>query len=382
MYVYYTVPAGGGRPVHNRVSRFTAAGDVAVPGSEVVLLELDDLTTTLHNGGALDFGPDGKLYIAVGNDAIGTNSQSLSTRLGKMLRVNADGSIPADNPFYLTAAGPNRAIWAYGLRNPFKFAVNPNGGDPAMLINDVGGSQFEEVDDGVAGVNYGYPHNEGYVTHPDYQSPRFAYDHSPEGGCAITGGAFYAPGTGAYPAAYANRYLFADFCNGWIRGLDLTSNVVTDFVTDAVALVDVRVFDGYLYYLSIEEGALYRVEFGAAAPTIAAHPADRTVSPGQSVTFTVSASGAAPLAYQWQRNGIDIDGATGRSYTLEAPQLADSGTRIRVVVSNNAGSVTSLEALLTVTLNQPPTAAIVAARGRDDLHRRDDRCVCRHRHRP
>ena len=170
MYVYYTVPAGGGRPVHNRVSRFTAAGDVAVSGSEVVLLELDDLTTTLHNGGALDFGPNGKLYIAIGNDAIGTNSRSLSTRLGKMLRVDADGSIPADNPFYLTAAGPNRAIWAYGLRNPFKFAVNPNGGDPAMLINNIGGSQFEEVNDGVAGVNYGYPHNEGYVTHPDYQA--------------------------------------------------------------------------------------------------------------------------------------------------------------------------------------------------------------------
>ena len=359
VYVYYTVPAGGGVAAHNRVSRFTAAGDVAVPGSEVVLLELDALTTTLHNAGALDFGTDGKLYVAVGDNAVGGNAQSLSTRLGKLLRVNPDGSIPSDNPFYLSAAGPNRAIWAYGLRNPFKFAVNPSGLVPALAINDVGGSQFEEVNDGAAGANYGYPGTEGYTSHPGYTSPRFAYDHGPNGGCAITGGAFYAPGSAGYPADFANTYLFADLCAGFIRRLDLATNTVTAFAAGIASPVDVRVHDGFVYYLSMDDGAVYRIEFGTSQPRITAHPRDRIVSPGQAVTFTVSASGATPLSYRWRRNGADIAGATGPSYTLASPQLADTGARFGVVVSNAAGTVESQEARLTVTLNQPPTATIL-----------------------
>ena len=75
----------------------------------------------------MNFGPDGKLYVAVGENAVSSNAQTLSNRLGKMLRINTDGSIPTDNPFYNTAAGHNRAIWALGLRNPFTFAFNPGG---------------------------------------------------------------------------------------------------------------------------------------------------------------------------------------------------------------------------------------------------------------
>src|SRR5205823_10758608 len=97
VYVYYTVP---GTPAHNRVSRFTANGDVAVPGSEVPILDLNPLSTaTNHNGGAIHFGLDGKLYIGVGENAQPSNSQSLDTLLGKVLRINPDGSIPPDNPF-------------------------------------------------------------------------------------------------------------------------------------------------------------------------------------------------------------------------------------------------------------------------------------------
>ncbi|PYM04787.1 MAG: hypothetical protein DMF13_00565 [Verrucomicrobia bacterium] len=113
LYVYYTVATS---PIHNRVSRFTAAGDAAIPGSEAIILELDNLSSaTNHNGGAIHFGPDGKLYIGVGENANGANSQTLSNLLGKMLRINSDGSIPTDNPFYNTATGSNRAIWALGL---------------------------------------------------------------------------------------------------------------------------------------------------------------------------------------------------------------------------------------------------------------------------
>jgi glucose/arabinose dehydrogenase len=359
VYVYYTVPAAPGVPVHNRVSRFLAGGDIAA-GAEQVILDLDPLTTTLHNGGAIDFGGDGKLYIAVGDNAVGGTAQSLSTRLGKMLRVNPDGSIPADNPFYLTASGPNRAIWSYGLRNPFKFAVNPGGPAPTMLINDVGGSRFEEINDGVGGVNYGYPHNEGYVSHPDYFGPRYAYDHGPDGGCAILGGAFYTPGTVAYPAAYARSYFFADFCAGFIRRLDLaTGNTVSEFATGVRAAVELRVHDGTLYYLSIDEGAVYRIDYGVAMPAITAQPAAAVVSPGEPATFVVGASGPA-LRYQWQRDGVNVAGATAPTYTVASPQLADTGSRYRVIVANSAGNVVSNEATLTVTTNQPPAATITA----------------------
>ena len=92
VYVYYTATTP---TVHNRVSRFTANGDVAVPGSETVLLDLDNLSgATNHNGGAIHFGPDGKLYVAVGENANGANSQTLTNLLGKILRINPDGTHP------------------------------------------------------------------------------------------------------------------------------------------------------------------------------------------------------------------------------------------------------------------------------------------------
>ena len=134
VYVYYTVP---GFPAHNRVSRFTASGDVAAAGSEAVILDLENLSNaTNHNGGAIHFGPDGKLYIGVGENANAPNAQTLGNRLGKILRINADGTIPMDNPFVNTAIGVNRSIWALGLRNPFTFAFQP--GTTRMFINDVG----------------------------------------------------------------------------------------------------------------------------------------------------------------------------------------------------------------------------------------------------
>src|SRR5678809_1074974 len=90
IYLYYTVP---GTPAHNRISRFTADGDFAVPGSEQIILELDNLSTaTNHNGGAIAFGKDGKLYVAIGENANGANAQNLDTYHGKFLRINKDGS--------------------------------------------------------------------------------------------------------------------------------------------------------------------------------------------------------------------------------------------------------------------------------------------------
>ena len=160
VYVYYTTSSA---PIHNRVSRFTASAanpDVAAAGSEVQLLNLPNLSSaTNHNGGAIHFGTDGKLYIAVGDNANSANAQSFTTTLGKMLRINADGSIPSDNPFLSQTTGINQAIWARGLRNPFNFAIDRTNG--RIHVNDVGQDTWEEVNHGVAGANFGWPQTEG-----------------------------------------------------------------------------------------------------------------------------------------------------------------------------------------------------------------------------
>src|SRR4029079_13777136 len=167
-----------------------------------------------HNGGAIAFGPDGKLYVAAGENANSANAQSMSTVLGKILRINSDGSIPTDNPFFASASGKNRAIWALGLRNPFTFAFDE--ASTALFINDVGETSWEEINDGVAGSNYGWPLTEGAATDPRFRGPRFTYNHS-GGACAITGGAFYSPLTAQFPSSYSRDYFFADYCGGWIH---------------------------------------------------------------------------------------------------------------------------------------------------------------------
>jgi glucose/arabinose dehydrogenase len=143
VYVQYTVPPTSLVPAHNRVSRFIANGDVA-GGSETILVELSPQSASLHNAGAIHFRPppDGKLYIATGDNGTPANAQALGNLHGKILRINADGTIPTDNPFFTIATGVNRAIWAMGLRNPFTFAVQPMSG--RLFVNDVGQDTWED----------------------------------------------------------------------------------------------------------------------------------------------------------------------------------------------------------------------------------------------
>src|SRR6266513_2888179 len=249
LYVYYTVATS---PIHNRVNRFTAAGDTAAPGSHAVILELDNLSSaTNHNGGAIHFGPDGKLYIGVGENANGANSQTLANLLGKVLRINANGTIPTDNPFYNTATGNNRAIWALGLRNPFTFAFQP--GTTRLFINDVGESTYEEINDGIAGSNYGWPITEGPTGNPAFRSPIYFYGHG--AGCAIVGATFYNPPVPQFPSSYTGKYFFADLCGGWIRVFDPSAGPAAGFATGISSPVDLHVGpDGALYYLTRGSG--------------------------------------------------------------------------------------------------------------------------------
>ncbi len=262
VYVYHTVR---GPNAHNRVSRFTANGDRAAAGSQRTIFDLDNLSSrTNHSGGSLGFGRDGKLYVAVGENGSASNAQTLNNLKGKMLRINKDGTIPTDNPFYSRAAGKNRAIWALGLRNPFSFAVQR--GDGRIFINDVGGKAWEEINRGQAGANYGWPRREGPGTSARFQGPVFAYRHGETRttGCAITGGSFYSPAQRQFPRAYAGDYFFADFCNGWIRKRDAGTGRVTSFATTASRVVDLDVGSaGALYYLSRDTGSINVIRYKA-----------------------------------------------------------------------------------------------------------------------
>jgi glucose/arabinose dehydrogenase len=240
VYVYYTATTP---TLHNRISRFTAAGDQAQSGSETVLLDLNDLNNDNHNGGALHFGPDGKLYAGVGENGTSSNAQTLTNLLGKLLRLNPDGSVPGDNPLLAQTTGKNQFIWAYGLRNPFTFAFEPGTG--LLLINDVGQNAWEEIDKGQAGANYGWPTSEGATSNPAFVSPLYTYPHSggTVNGCAIVGAAFYDPATPAFPATFLHKYLFMDLCGGWVRTLDPATGTVADWLTGFSSPVDLRVAD-------------------------------------------------------------------------------------------------------------------------------------------
>jgi glucose/arabinose dehydrogenase len=287
VYVYYTVPGSG---VHNRISRFTADAanpDVAAAGSEQDLLDLNPLSTaTNHNGGALHFGTDGKLYVGVGENANPANSQTLGNLLGKVLRLdvaqvtgsdpaNSPKLIPADNPFVGQAAGINQVIYALGFRNPFTFGVQPGTG--VIFIDDVGQSTWEEIDKLIPGGNFGWNKSEGFAaTVPPtglgpgtYQDPQLAYNHSggpAGGGIAIIGGVFYNPAAGAtnpFPASFTGRYFYADLGGDWIRVFDpanpgslanpdTSAGFATGTVGSPVGMALAP--DGGLYYLAQGNG--------------------------------------------------------------------------------------------------------------------------------
>jgi len=377
VFLYYTATSPN---THNRISRFTVndanAADYFFAGSggtptQTIIFELDALSgATNHNGGAIHFGPDGKLYVAVGDNANGTNAQLLTNLHGKMLRINGDGSIPGDNPFVAQTSGDEEAIWALGLRNPFTFAFQPGTG--RMFINDVGAGSFEEINDGIAGSNYGWPGVEGNQGTPPtspgtYRAPLYAYSHGsgPFQGFAITGGAFYNPSVQQFPAQYAGDYFFADFVSDWINVRDNTTGAVQQFATSALGAVDLRITaDGSLYYLARGSNQAFRVTFAVQqAPTITNEPDSLAVFAGATANFTVEASGSPPLRYQWQKlngttwtnllNGGRITGANSPTLSIASTQTADAG-QYRVVVANDVGMDTSASASLTVTDTAAP----------------------------
>ena len=248
--------------------------DRADPGSERVLIKIDQPATN-HNGGQVKFGPDGYLYIGMGDggsagDPEG-NAQNLDVLLGKMLRLDVDGekpyAIPADNPFK-DRDGARPEIWAYGLRNPWRFSFDSETGD--MYIGDVGQNLWEEIDfqphSSGGGENYGWDYTEG--SH-EFEMPRGydtsgitfpVFEYGRDDGCSVTGGYVYR---GEEFPALAGTYLFADFCTGKLWGLrkkdggDWEWSMLKD--TDIQPSSFGEGPDGSVYILDFPKGRVFKI---------------------------------------------------------------------------------------------------------------------------
>ena len=225
--VHYTDPAGD---THLSIFQVSADPDVADPASEQVILTADQPYAN-HNGGQVLFGPDGFLYLGLGDGGAGNDpegrAQNLSDLLGSILRVDVQSgtsyTIPADNPF-VGQAGVQPEVWSYGLRNPWRFSFDRVTGD--LYIADVGQGQYEEVDiapggGAGSGINYGWNIMEGahcldggQCDQTGLTLPTFEYSH--DQGCSITGGYVYR---GSAIPALQGLYFFGDYCQGWVRSI-------------------------------------------------------------------------------------------------------------------------------------------------------------------
>jgi uncharacterized repeat protein (TIGR03806 family) len=262
IYLYYTVRSGKERGLFNRVCRFTVKGDIAV-GKETVIFETDR-AENIHNGGAMCFGPDGKLYVGSGEVITNGDAQKLDNLRGKVLRLNDDGSIPTDNPFVSSTTGKNRAIYSYGYRQPFKASFQP--GTKRFYLNVVSTSAREAIFEVKSGDNGGWPESEGYTTNTKFHSPVFAYGGI--GGC-ITGGTFC--NSPQFPKRYQGRDFFMDYNASWIRSFDPVDpqKSLKLFATNLERPVDLAFApDGSLYCLNrgngksntiSDQGTLWRI---------------------------------------------------------------------------------------------------------------------------
>ena len=278
LYVSYSLAPDG----DTRVDAYAIAGDTVDPASRRELLAVEQPYDN-HNGGDIAIGPDGYLYIGLGDGGSGGdpegNGQDTQALLGKILRIDpaqpADGAgygIPADNPF-ADGEGGAPEVWLYGVRNPWRFSFDAETGD--LWIGDVGQDAFEEIDllpaadGGGNGANLGWNEMEG--AHP-YEGgsnpegavlPAFEYDRS-EGACSVTGGVVYR---GEAIPELTGAYLFTDYCAGQIRGLRASGGQVTEEHTFDAEGSDLVSFGedaaGEVYVLSLD-GTIYRVDAAGA----------------------------------------------------------------------------------------------------------------------
>jgi glucose/arabinose dehydrogenase len=297
VYFYYT-----GHDLLNHLVRFDASEDVGQDGP-FPLFTTSSPSTLLHVGGTIQFGPDGKLYFGIGDNGNGANAQDLNSPHGKILRINKDGTIPTDNPFY-GQPGKLGAVWAYGFRNPWRFQFDKATGQ--LYGGDVGDFTWEEVNHIVKGGNYGWPVHEGACGCPGFIDPIHSWNHNGES-AAVTGGPVYRGSM--FPPEYQGSLFFGDYAQGWIKraDLDASGNVtaVHDFDQQAGAVVDMKIApDGSMYYITYYPGALYHVTYNASSHAPVANASADTTRGVDPLTVHFSSAGSNDpdgddLGYQW-----------------------------------------------------------------------------------
>jgi glucose/arabinose dehydrogenase len=415
IYLFYTFrkfnqcpqgqPTNPNNPV-NRVSRFTLSGNTVVTTTETVLVDNMPSPNGNHNGGDLAFGKDGYLYISIGDGGCdyagdsgcaGSNDAARDQHVltGKILRIAKDGSIPPSNPFQgagtarcnvagsTTPGNKCQEMFAWGLRNPFRFAFDPNAAGTRFYINDVGQGAWEEIDLGQAGGDYGWNCREGAHTNstsgkcnptpPGMIDPIYEYSHG--AGCAsITGGAFVPNGTG-WPGAYEGKYLFADYVCGKIFRLDPAGGgtyVATDFATGLGNSSAVHMLFGpynstqALYYTSYANGGdVHRVAYTATGNTPPIALADAGPRYGASLTLMVNFDSAGssdpddntPLSYQWDfgdNSAYSFASAPSHIYTAPGVYTAT------LTVFDSLGAASAPVSIRIDVGNTPPSPTISA----------------------
>ena len=370
-YVFYTQGALN----RNRVSRFTASGNGTVAGSEFVIWQSNEPALDEHQGGGIAIGADGRIYISVGEAFVPDDAQRLTSYRGKILRVNKNGSIPIDNPFY-DGTGPNLdAIWAYGLRNPFRISVDSLTG--RLFIGDVGGNDpsvaKEEINLGVPGANYGWPECEGPCGIAGFTSPIFSYAHAARDASVI--GGFTYRGS-QFPNAYFGSYFFADYAQNWIRRLTFNTN------GNISAVVNFEPADGTLDgdygdptgLTQGPDGALYYADFSHDPNNYWAmirriRYVGSTNQPPSSIASASVTAGQPPLVVSFSSAGsTDPEGRSitfgwtfgdGTTSTNTNPKHTYSQARsysVRLTVSDGANS--TMSAPLTIVVGNPPSVII------------------------
>ena len=373
-YVDYTDLSGNTVIAQYRV---TANPDVADASSEIVLLRITQPFSN-HNGGQVRFGPDGFLYIAMGDGGSGGdpmgNGQNLGTLLGKLLRIDVESApgqvrIPPDNPF-VNAPGARAEIWAYGLRNPWRFSFDRASND--LWIGDVGQDTYEEVDlqpaSSHGGENYGWNRMEGLHCYSAGCSstgltlPVAEYTHA-NGACSITGGFRYR---GALSPGLRGTYVYGDYCNGLISGLEQQGGAwksrpllasgfgITTFGEDQA---------GELYVANAKDGAVYRIEgslaprFDAGAVTNSASFAGGMVAGSLTTAFAAGVrdqpgslvAGGLPLPQALGGVSVTVAGIPAPIYsvsnesgqeqvTFQAPWPLASGSTAPVIIARDGNA--------------------------------------------
>ena len=337
-----------------------------------------------HYGGGLDFGPDGKLWLTIGDKFNGENAQDRASSAGSIIRLNPDGTVPDGtdgwpaNPYINNSDGWDEYIWAYGIRNPFRARWDLS--TERFLVGEVGGNDQDRSQEDLhlvkaeaayAGLDYGWPRCEGQAPYDDFPNcdiagtlaePVYAYPHTtatPDGG-SITGGFIYR-GT-SFPAQYHGVYFFGDYAVGYIRYITFEAGDPTlvsgafDFQPAAGMVVALEEGpDGALYYAQIS-GAVRRIVYDGLTVTASAAPTSGVAPLTVSFDGDATNTNGTPT-YTWifgdgtSANGLS-DPAVSHTYTSDGHYTA--------VLKATVGTTTAQAEPIAIQMGEPPAAKILA----------------------